>query len=218
MQHNKLSANVVKEINNLITYVIEKGICDTPLFPSINNEAIGFKNNNFLFTSLKENNYNKIYQQIRENGLFNILFLDGALLQFMYMFDKNKLIKHRLAFYPSPILDSFQENSECYMNDDLYIEIIQRQIIPFPIRFDFDISAFQDIRHPKSHLTLGDVEGCRIPISAPLTPYSFLKFILSHFYRTDKYDFVTDMPKSILKFNNTISDNEKLTIHMISPY
>lgn len=211
--------DIYNEITNITAYVIEQGICDVGNYPSIydNNRKIDFQGSNLISKALKDKGYEYIYKQLKENRLFNIKFLDGALLQFMYAFDNNRLKKHRLAFYPSPHLENFGENPENYMKDKLYMEIVGRRIVPFPIRFDFDIEAYQDVKHPKSHLTLGDVENCRIPVSSPLTPYNFLKFILSNFYCTDEYEFISKLPPSKLEFNNTISDNEKLIMYISIP-
>lgn len=212
--------DIYNEITDLTAYVIEQGICDASNYPAIydNDCKIDFKGSNLISKALKDEEYEHIYNELKENRLFNIKFLDGALLQFMYLFDSSsRLKKHRLAFYPSPYLESFEKNSENYMSDQLYTEIVRRRIVPFPIRFDFDIEAYQDVKHPKSHLSLGDVENCRIPVSSPLTPYNFLKFILSNFYCTDTYEFISKLPKSNFKFNSSISDNEKLIMYISIP-
>src|SRR5690606_9999259 len=110
----------------------------------------------------------------------NMKLVDGALLQMMYSVQGDALLRHRLAFYPSPNLLPFQDAADSYMRDELFVEIVQRRIVPFPLRFDFDgrENVHVDVCHPKSHLTLGDVKDCRIPVSAPLTPRWFLEFIL----------------------------------------
>src|SRR3546814_15564225 len=106
------------------------------------------------------------------------------------------------------------------MRDELFIEIVQRKIIPFPLRFDFDTREVihADISHPKSHLTLGDVKGCRIPASAPLTPRWFVEFILRNFYQTERHDFIGDLPRHRRKFSTSITKNEVGLMHMVIPY
>ena len=73
----------------------------------------------------------------------------------------------------------------------MYADIISRNIIPCPIRFDFETreNVYSEIDHPKSHLSLGQYQNCRIPVSAPITPLHFIQFILRNFYHTvhDKY-------------------------------
>src|SRR3546814_10435533 len=121
----------------------------------------------------------------------------GELLQMMFRIQGGELRQHRLAFYPSPSLLPFRDHPDQYMRDELFIEIVQRKIIPFPLRFDFDTreGIHADISHPKSHLTLGDVKGCRIPASAPLTPRWFVEFILRNFYQTERHDFIGDLDR-----------------------
>jgi hypothetical protein len=89
--------------------------------------------------------------------------------------------------------------------------------VPFPLRFDFDVTAAVDVIHPHCHLTLGDVEGCRIPVSAPLTPRWFVEFIMRNFYQTDKYDFVTGLPIHLFHFEPTITAKENSLIHVFVP-
>src|SRR3546814_16573087 len=105
-----------------------------------------------------------------------MILIYGALLQIMYLSHVGDVRQHRLAFYPPPSLLPFRDHPDQYMRDELFIEIVQRNIIPFPLRFDFDTreGIHADISHPKSHLTLVDVQGCSIPASATLTPRWFI--------------------------------------------
>ncbi|MCS6938526.1 MAG: DUF2290 domain-containing protein, partial [Roseiflexus sp.] len=125
--------------------------------------------------------------------------------------------KHRLVYFPSPYLRQFQSNPEAYFNDELYLEVVSRHIISFPIRFDYDVAAAQDIEHPACHLTLGDFKGCRIPVSCPLTPCWFADFVLRNFYRTEHYNPAEKLPAQSITFHNTISPNEKMLIHLVIP-
>jgi hypothetical protein len=105
------------------------------------------------------------------------------------------------------------------MRDELYIEIISRHIVPFPLRFDFDErdGVHKDVTHPKSHLTLGDVKDCRLPVTSPLTPRWFVEFILRNFYQTKRHDFVGSLPKHHLHLEPSISRNERDLIHLAIP-
>lgn len=100
---------------------------------------------------------------------YNMRMLDGALIHMMYRFRNNQLEAHRLAFFPSPFLGEFQNNPEIYLEDEIYAEVIMRNIVPFPLRFDFDCreEVVVEMYHPKSHLTLGQYQNCRIPVSSP---------------------------------------------------
>ena len=72
----------------------------------------------------------------------------------MYLFEEDKLIKYRLAFFPSPSLEEFQNNSEIYEIDEIYADVIAKNILPVPIRFDYDPKSSIKIEHPSSHLTI----------------------------------------------------------------
>lgn len=219
----KLSpANLVREINELIGYLMEKGICDDqndtfqkPI--SKNKFEITFSGSNNLSAIFDNINYSQIHQELKKNRSYNMKLIDGALIQLMYIIENQELIKHRLAFYPSPELLAFQNSADAYIQDELYVDIVGRRIIPFPLRFDFDPNNHTDIIHPQSHLTLGDAKNCRIPLSAPVTPYWFIEFILRNFYQTEKYDFISKLPKQKVAFPMTITNNEKKIIHMVIP-
>jgi len=143
--------------------------------------------------------------------------IDGGLLQMMYRFAGDNPTRHRLAYYPSPSLRPFQEDPDAYLRDELFVDIVSRRIVPFPLRFDFDESAARDVHHPQCHLTLGDVKCCRIPVSAPLTPRWFIEFVLRNFYQTDQNDFVRDLPAHRLHFADTLTKSESRLMHVVVP-
>jgi len=216
--------NINASIRNLTASLIEKGICTDSNFPSSRNTRkgveIAFSGAENISFLIKDIAYLEIYKELKDTRSFNMKFIDGSLLQMMYFFGDDYLLQHRLAFYPSPELPSFQDEADSYMQDELFIDIIQRKIIPFPLRFDFDVrkDIYVEVTHPKSHLTLGDVKDCRIPVSAPLTPYWFVDFILRNFYQTKRYDFIKGLPQDGIKISPSISEMEKNLIHMVIPY
>jgi len=160
-----------------------------------------------------------MYKAMIENNNFNYKMIDGALISMSYTFKNKQLIKHRLSFFPAPNLESFQNEPDGYLEDELYNEIIDRRIVAFPIRFDFDTSDGVPIplTHPKSHLTLGQYKHCRIPVSTALTPYQFLNFIITNFYNTIQDNFSNQL--SVFKdcFDLTIFDNEREVLHVNTP-
>lgn len=220
-----LSPKSIKEdLDGLISELIGKGICDDANFSAVrsfgNHVDVTFKGSEHISIALGDIEYTEIYNELAEKRSYNMKLVDGALVQLMYRMKGNRLIQHRLSFYPSPNLLPFQDDAESYMRDDLFLEIVQRRIVPFPLRFDFDArdGVYADVTHPKSHLTLGDVKGCRIPVSAPLTPRWFVEFILRNFYQTDHHDFVRDLPRHRIKFPASITANEESLMHMVVPY
>ena len=145
--------------------------------------------------------------------------IDGALLQLMYRFQKTELESHRLAFFPSPYLEEFQNNPDVYKDDAMFTEVVFRNIVPFPLRFDYDSrnEVFIEVHHPKSHLSLGQYKNCRIPVSSPLTPYQFICFILRNFYNTAYIKFCENITIFSECFPETILGKEKELIYINVP-
>src|SRR5256714_8639020 len=47
-------------------------------------------------------------------------------------------------------LEEFQNNPEIYIADEMYAEVIMKNIVPFPLRFDFDsrTEVVRELEHP----------------------------------------------------------------------
>ena len=216
---------IKRQIDDVTTYVIESSLSDDQNFAFLrdgNSEGrteITFQGSQNIAIAMSNIPYDEIYQSLSENRSYNIKMLDGALIQMMYEFDDRTLLRHRLAFFPSPHLIEFQNSPDAYLEDELYAEIVAHNIVRFPIRFDYDASesAHVDLVHPKSHLTLGQYENCRIPVTAPLTPFQFMDFILRSFYDTDSKKYADGLPSSSAKFDESISAAERGVIHIGVP-
>ena len=214
--------DVYNQINRLTADIIESGLCDAQNFPSlkslpqsIHEIGIGEAEHSIF---LKNVPYTEMYGELLKLKQYNLKMIDGALITMLYRFQGKELIAHRLSFFPAPNLEVFQNEPELYMEDDIYMEFLDKRIVTVPLRFDFDAGeAFMPVEHPKSHLTLGQYENCRIPVYSALSPYQFLTFIFRNFYHTaqqkashtfTKYDDI--FPKSI------VEDEERL-IHLCTP-
>lgn len=133
--------------------------------------------------TLRDVSYEEIYAEIEMNDGYHIKLPDGGLLIFQYIFGSGDVLaKHRLSYFPSPILPTVDEAPHLYENDELYGDIIQKKLIRFPIRFDYDPGNHRDVDHPASHLTLGQYENCRIPVDGAVSPNAFVLFMLRNFY------------------------------------
>ena len=213
-----------EDIDGLISELIGCGLCDDSNFSAIRSFVGGanvtFSGAEHVYIALGDIEYTDIYHELADKRSYNMKLVDGALVQMMYRVEDDRLLQHRLAFYPSPTLLPFRDDPESYMGDELFMEIVRRRIVPFPLRFDFDArdDVHVDVAHPQSHLTLGDVKGCRIPVSAPLTPRWFIEFVLRNFYQTETHDFVSGLPKHKIHFQTTITANETGVMHMVIPY
>ncbi|QDL98833.1 DUF2290 domain-containing protein [Rhodopseudomonas palustris] len=210
------------EISAIITKLIETSLSDQQNWPSFINSRglteIGIQNNPSLSIGMKNIPYEEIYLTLLADNAFHIKMLDGALLQMCYRFAGDSIHSHRLCMFPAPDLDSFDNQPDLYLQDELYGDIVGRNIVHFPIRFDFciDEALHVDVKHPKSHLTLGQYPNCRIPLACPLTPARFISFILRNFYHTAFYSTGLETIDCSQSFQETITSNEKLIAHILA--
>lgn len=219
----EIPRRIKDDLDALIAELIRVGICDDSNFTAIrlngNRCDITFKGADYVSIALGDIEYQKIHREFIEKRSYNMKLIDGAILQLMYRFEGEQLLQHRLAFYPSPRLAPFQDDPDSYMRDELFVEIIERRIVPFPLRFDFDNrdGVPVNVVHPKSHLSIGEVKGCRIPVTSPLTPRWFVEFILRNFYQTESHDFVRELPDHRIHFEESITFGERGLIHIQVP-
>lgn len=206
---------IKKQINDITSNLIAIGLSVEQNFPSINDSSIYISGNKDLSIALKNISYKEIYQILEKDKNYNIKMIDGALIQLMYNFEGNELKKYRLAFFPSPNLEEFQNNNEIYETDELYADILDKNIVTTPIRFDYDPNNHQVVEHPKSHLTIGQYKNCRIPINTAITPNIFMDFILRNFYNTTHSKFSSQLNfDKVILFENCIHDDEKKILHI----
>lgn len=208
--------NTIKnQINNITSNLIAIGLSVEQNFPSINDGSIYISGNKDLSIALKNISYKEIYEILEKGKNYNIKMIDGALIQLMYNFEGNELKKYRLAFFPSPNLEEFQNDNEIYETDELYADILDKNIVTTPIRFDYDPNNHKVIEHPKSHLTIGQYKNCRIPINTAITPNIFMDFILRNFYNTTHSKFSSQLNfDKVILFENCIHDNEEKILHI----
>jgi hypothetical protein len=211
--------DIYQQINILTQKLISVGLSIQQKPPSCvptgrNSYEISYSGMQDLSIVLKNIEYTEVYKELDKNKNYNIKMIDGALLQLLYIYKDSELQSHRLAFFPSPFLYDFQNEPELYELDEIYADIISKNILPVPIRFDYDPANFKEIDHPRCHLTLGQFKNCRIPICSPITPNIFVSFILRNFYNTafnkftDKLDFSSDL------FENCMTISEKKLLHL----
>lgn len=169
-----------------------------------------------MTVALKNIAYRDIYNELEKARCFNIKMLDGALITLRYRFQAGEISEHSLSYFPSPDLEHFQNEPEVYLEDEIYADVVAKNIVPFPVRFDFSsaLEKFVEIHHPYSHLTLGQYENCRIPVCSPLGPFAFGGFILRNFYNTAFRKYSEQMPISKLAFANTITRKERAIPHV----
>lgn len=212
---------IYKQISDITAEIIGLGICDNQNFPSMYTssegyEIVGIKGFNSI--ALKNILYSELYKILLQEKQYNLKMIDGALIGLQYRFAKDKLLNHRLTFFPAPNLEEFQNDPEIYMNDTLYNDIVDKKIVKTPLRFDFDSGdAFLSVKHPMSHFTIGQYESCRIPVTSALTPYQFLDFIIRNFYNKYGVSEISLLKRKKLSFIGTITDEEEKIMHICVP-
>jgi hypothetical protein len=208
-----------KEINDITQKLISIGLSDKQNYPSSTPTGkgsckIAYSKMQDLSIALRNVDYKEMYEELDRNDNYNVKMIDGALIQLMYSYENFSLVSHRLAFLPSPFLENFQNDPEIYEDDEIYADIIAKNILPVPIRFDYDPANHQELDHPKSHLTLGQFKNCRIPVCSPIAPSTFISFILRSFYNTAFKKFTAQLTFSSKLFDKTITSGEKKILHI----
>lgn len=216
-------SDIEKQINDLITYLVKISLADDQCFAfqraaRDNSVQVTFAGSEHVSIALRNLPYDEIYSRLEQERAYNVKMLDGALVQMMYLFADETLQRHRLAFFPSPHLEEFQNNPDIYQEDEMYADVVARNIVPFPVRFDYDAQeAYQEFAHPKSHLTLGQYQNCRIPVTAPMTPFWFIDFVLRNFYHTVHARQADALPIWDDSFAESIRPAERDVVHVMVP-
>jgi len=211
--------SIHSQINTITQRLISVGLSVRQKFPSCSSIGrdsyeIAYPGMRDLSVVLRNVEYTEVYQELDNSENYNVKMIDGALLQLLYTYKNSNLSSHRLAFFPSPFLHDFQNEPEIYEEDEIYADIIAKNILPVPVRFDYDPDNYEELDHPKCHLTLGQFKNCRIPVCSPITPSVFIAFILRSFYNTAFKKFTDDLNFSSNLFDETIAPTEKKIIHL----
>lgn len=182
--------------------------------------AVADENHKVIFDNELE--YIDLYKELEKDKNYNVKLVDGALISLTYEIDEQdkKILTHRLTFFPSPSLFAFEDNRTTDESDgyeELYSDIISKNIYPFPIRFDYDFYNSIDVEHPKSHLTLGQYKNCRIPVTSAVTPGQFLIFILRNFYSTfyNEYEEKFNTIRKCDDMESSITERERCIPHFV---
>lgn len=210
-------------IQNIVSELIRISLCDSQNFPTTTDDGkhrcISFAGENYASIALSSLNYLEIYKELNEKRAFTVKLLDGALLQLQYEFDRSKdvVTAHRLAFFPKidtvPYVFSPDDYSE---TDLLFKEIFEGVVILSPIRFDFKRNEIAE-NHPHSHLTLGQIKDCRIPVSSPISPGEFIEFIISSYYPRTKEMINSKIFENSLSREDFLTSDHKKLFHVMSP-
>lgn len=189
-------------------------------FVSTRGDKIVWEGYKDISSALRNRPYEEIYSECLKEGAYNFKLIDGALVQMMYVCSGKEISKHRLAFYPNPDVEKFQDDPEAFeenhFGNELFSEIYEKKAVIVPVRFDYDIDKkkYKEHNHTHSHLTLGNYKNCRIPVSKAVTPNRFILFILRNFY-FDKFTehFTNDDFPCNIKLESLLSPDEEKQLH-----
>ena len=217
MTINDTFQEIVELTNNLIAI----GLSIDEKYPNRTSSTISWQNQTDLSIALKNVPYGDKFNTLEKTRNYNFKMLDGAIIQILYQFNVSgrKLLAHRLAFFPSPLLNPYDENPDSYEQEYFgqseFHDMLEENIVGTPIRFDYnsDDKRFKEIEHPYSHVTFGEYKYCRIPMNAPISPSSFLNFIILNFYNYAIRSKGKFLKISNYRFPNTIVGDEKKIIH-----
>ncbi|ULN49108.1 DUF2290 domain-containing protein [Mycolicibacterium goodii] len=214
-----IAGRIQQELSDLITDLIGLGMVDHQNYSAITMGADDSwqvaQPGAQLHLSLKSRPYEDIYLELIGAGCYNLLFLDGAIVQLSYDGIGERVVRHRLAYLPSPSLRPYQDDPELYLLEKHFVEIVGHQVVPVPVRFDFDDRAgvSRDVIHPVSHVTLGQYQHCRIPVTAPVSPRCFVEFILNSFYSTPESARIS-LRSHVEPWATTITPRERSVVHV----
>ena len=216
--------DVLKEIQAITGFLVREGVADDQNSPVARKSRTGEISIEFagmlpVAQSLKSMPYVELYQMHNDARSYNLKMLDGGLVQILYRFQNKSLTGSILSYLPSPELGEYQNDPELYDEDVMFAEVIERQVVAVPVRFDFDNRAevVCDVNHPASHLTLGQYKNCRIAAGAPVTPGVFVEFILRSFYNTASRKLSEQLPVASHRFAGSILPKEGKLIHIAVP-
>lgn len=211
---------VFKQIQQITSELVETEICIDQNFPVTRGDFVHSCKIEIekvdVAMALKRKPYHVLFDEMKSARCYNICFIDGAMLLLQYQFEANELISHRLCFFPNPNLYDFQSHYSEYLEDDIYLDILDPRIVVTPLRFDYDnrSDVVQSITHPASHLTIGQYENCRIPVNRPLMPSQFVSFITRNFYNTAYHQYCNRISKTAEMFDTSIAPEETKILHL----
>ncbi len=209
------------QIDDLISRLVRASVSVkqmTPTYRIVEGGVIQIGKKFNTSIAMRDIPYEEIYKELDANDAYHVKLVDGGLLLFQYSFLPDKsLAQHRLAYFPSPILPTVEEAPPLYEQDELYGDIIAKRLVRFPVRFDYAPDGQINVLHPASHMTLGQYEGCRIPVAGPMGPSSFGMFIIRNFYFRvyNKYKNNFDRRPKHIGRTETISANERRVTHVV---
>ena len=165
---------------------------------------------------LRNRPYKELHAEALSSKSYLFRLFDDSLFQMSFQVGAGELLRSRAAYLPPPSFDTFHESVELFEEDLMFADIIDRRIVAVPLRVDYDVRENVVIsrQHPKSHFTLGQFDGCRLPLSAPITPTLFVELILRMFYSKALATCSKPVPSSSYRFKRCLDTREERETHV----
>ncbi len=143
--------------------------------------------------------YKKIWYVHYKNKSYHFRLIDQSLLRFLFMEDRLSFeyIHCPYKIKKNFVIDEFSD--EEFLRDEELIEII-----PTPIRYDYNPETFSPISHPIGHIHIGLQNSIRIATNFILNPISFLLFCLRQMY-SDYWNIILNY-KNYARYKKHIRD------------
>lgn len=214
--------DLLRQLNALYLFLNQQELAVASNYHSVSQDEIRWSGFDSSMISLaRDVPASDYYSSCVRNGQFNFLLIDGGLIQIQYRLRGDDIAEHRLLFMHSPTCPSLstapEEYAELMYGDTPFSDQIESDSPLIVMRFDFndDASRYQERAHPYSHLTIGNIKSCRIPVKAPLTPNRFCDFVLRNFYNEP---FIAAGGDTFLQCEiplvATVSDAESALVHL----
>ncbi len=143
------------------------------------------------------------------------LLKDYSIIRGSFEFEKNKLIKESLLWWPCPVLPDRSMVEELGLDESVKLlfndkNTISRIRMRTPMRVDFDVNNDSEM-HPRAHMHMQSVET-RINTCEPICFNRFMEYILLNYYsewkiKFDKREFISftyEKKKRIIEYNRSV--------------
>lgn len=216
------SAQIKSQIDGVLVWMIGAGLSDDQNFAferggRDGSVEITFRGAEHISLGMKNESYSSIHGELLANRAYSAKLVDGSIIQMAYRFVSGVIEQHRLAFFPVPDLSRLRNDPGLDHEADMYADLLARNVVTVPLRFDYDVASGRELEHPLSHLTLGQYTNCRIPVVAPLTPSVFIEFIARNFYHRAFIRHESEFPPHIDGFEQSILPAERGVLHLAVP-
>lgn len=173
-----------RAIHDICITLVDVGLVLDPNYPIVSSDGtcVSWRRHQDASGTSFESAMFRRYAAMLRHRDYTMLLRDGAVLQLSYWVTSRNVSRHRLSYLGAPI--DFGAHVDTAFGDVLEYstaeELLEQATSPASLRFDYDPAAAKPA-HPASHLTVCGAD-CRIPVSHPLSPGGFVKFILQHYY------------------------------------